>query len=373
MILKEYLIWFHFSIIVLIAFVGFVIPNLLKDNILFGSRFPNEIIQHPDVKDLKKNYKHIYITIFMPFLIILGYFLNNNSSSNIYASMGIIVEVFLMFFIYSIYNWKAKELKKELLTLENINTQKQILTVDTKYSNGKYLISLWWFLPSIIIIIANILILALFYNKIPNQITLYYDLQGTAKQFVVKSILHVLIIPLTSLFIFCTFVGVYFSIKTSKREIDSNRPESSKLKDKLFRLIWSDYSVIICTLLIAWMLFISLHLNGLLVIPTNIFIFFNLGLPFLIMVSAIVLALKTGQSGSKLKLKINESETGLNNVDDDSYWKLGMIYYNPLDPAIMVPKRMGIGWTLNFGRPASFVLIITFVSAAFIIKFLSKN
>ena len=29
-----------------------------------------------------------------------------------------------------------------------------------------------------------------------------------------------------------------------------------------------------------------------------------------------------------------------------------MFYVNPDDPAILVPKRMGIGWTINFGRPA---------------------
>ena len=38
--------------------------------------------------------------------------------------------------------------------------------------------------------------------------------------------------------------------------------------------------------------------------------------------------------------------------DDDSHWKAGLFYVNPDDPAILVPKRLGIGWTINFGRPA---------------------
>ncbi|WP_230854840.1 DUF5808 domain-containing protein [Arthrobacter terrae] len=38
--------------------------------------------------------------------------------------------------------------------------------------------------------------------------------------------------------------------------------------------------------------------------------------------------------------------------DDDSQWIAGLIYNNPEDPWLLVPKRAGIGWTINWGRPA---------------------
>ena len=34
----------------------------------------------------------------------------------------------------------------------------------------------------------------------------------------------------------------------------------------------------------------------------------------------------------------------------DRCWKLGQIYYNPDDPAMLVEKRFGLGYTLNFGH-----------------------
>ncbi len=40
----------------------------------------------------------------------------------------------------------------------------------------------------------------------------------------------------------------------------------------------------------------------------------------------------------------------------DQAWKWGLFYYNPDDPALMVEKRMGIGYTLNFGNRLSWVL-----------------
>jgi uncharacterized membrane protein len=40
----------------------------------------------------------------------------------------------------------------------------------------------------------------------------------------------------------------------------------------------------------------------------------------------------------------------------DDAWK-GIFYSNPDDPALLVPKRFGIGYTLNFGNPWSWVVL----------------
>lgn len=36
---------------------------------------------------------------------------------------------------------------------------------------------------------------------------------------------------------------------------------------------------------------------------------------------------------------------------DDDNWKLGLFYTSRKDPAALVPKRYGWGWTMNFGSP----------------------
>jgi uncharacterized membrane protein len=41
----------------------------------------------------------------------------------------------------------------------------------------------------------------------------------------------------------------------------------------------------------------------------------------------------------------------------DSYWKGGMFYYNPNDPAIFVSKRVGIGLTMNFAHKMTWVVL----------------
>ncbi len=46
---------------------------------------------------------------------------------------------------------------------------------------------------------------------------------------------------------------------------------------------------------------------------------------------------------------------------DDTNWKLRGIYFNPRDPALFVPLRSGMGWTLNFGRPQAVLFLGVFL------------
>jgi len=52
----------------------------------------------------------------------------------------------------------------------------------------------------------------------------------------------------------------------------------------------------------------------------------------------------------------------------DSAWRMaGLVYYNPADAAILVPKRTGLGCTMNFGQPLSWAVLVAiagFVAAS---------
>ena len=45
-------------------------------------------------------------------------------------------------------------------------------------------------------------------------------------------------------------------------------------------------------------------------------------------------------------------------VDNPENYKWGIFYYNKNDTRNVVPKRVrGLGWSLNFARPASYVFM----------------
>ena len=45
----------------------------------------------------------------------------------------------------------------------------------------------------------------------------------------------------------------------------------------------------------------------------------------------------------------------------DTHWRFKALYFNPDDPALFVPVRTGVGWTVNFGRPRAVVFLVIFV------------
>jgi uncharacterized membrane protein len=45
----------------------------------------------------------------------------------------------------------------------------------------------------------------------------------------------------------------------------------------------------------------------------------------------------------------------------ETHWRFRGIYFNPSDPALFVPLRSGIGWTINFGRPQALVFLGLFL------------
>ena len=68
----------------------------------------------------------------------------------------------------------------------------------------------------------------------------------------------------------------------------------------------------------------------------------------------------------------DEQDTGLTHQDDDKYWRGGMFYVNRDDHALMVPRRFGVGWTLNFGNPRVAMLlagVVALIALAITLRF----
>jgi uncharacterized membrane protein len=66
--------------------------------------------------------------------------------------------------------------------------------------------------------------------------------------------------------------------------------------------------------------------------------------------------MRAGQGGARRGMAAAGAPIGDRTAD--AHWIGGLIYFNRTDPALLVEKRMGIGWTLNLGNPWSWVLLI---------------
>jgi uncharacterized membrane protein len=69
-------------------------------------------------------------------------------------------------------------------------------------------------------------------------------------------------------------------------------------------------------------------------------------------------AARAGQGGSRLNGNVRSlARAAGTDRDDDQFWKAGLVYVNRDDPALVVGARFGVGWALNFGNPAAWLLI----------------
>ncbi|MEE6257363.1 DUF1648 domain-containing protein [Plantactinospora sonchi] len=73
----------------------------------------------------------------------------------------------------------------------------------------------------------------------------------------------------------------------------------------------------------------------------------------------IIVGVRTGQGGSRILADEQGTERpDAAHFDDDRYWRfVGLCYVNREDPAILVQKRVGLGWTFNFGNPRSYLVL----------------
>lgn len=104
-------------------------------------------------------------------------------------------------------------------------------------------------------------------------------------------------------------------------------------------------AIMIGVLYLLNLAFSSAGLLPLLHLPAWVFV-----IPFLVFVAGALL----------WSFKVTAEAAGEDTPDE--CWSLGGIYYNPRDPAVFVEKRIGIGYTVNFGNRLSWILLGIFAA-----------
>ncbi len=82
--------------------------------------------------------------------------------------------------------------------------------------------------------------------------------------------------------------------------------------------------------------------------------------PAVIAVAVTAILMWLGQGGSRIRSLQRPEPQASQPVGDrteDRFWKLGVFYFNRDDPSIMVEKRFGIGYTMNFAHPLAWIIL----------------
>lgn len=99
---------------------------------------------------------------------------------------------------------------------------------------------------------------------------------------------------------------------------------------------------------------------------------FNPLAPLLCVVAGMLLAIAGVLYWSYRKISAARETDVSPEPQADTYWKAGLFYYNPGDPAIFVAKRTGIGYTFNFAHKVVWLVLAGILIAAFLPVLLLK-
>ncbi|WP_339259429.1 DUF5808 domain-containing protein [Paenibacillus sp. FSL R5-0713] len=343
-------------------------PYVTRETISFGVTVSQYNYYTPVLRKLRRTFATV--SLIGNGLIVLAclYVLRSANEESTAMITGVCTMIFIVYWsaLHIVFHFKMKKIKETLTTVE----APQRVKIDTTFRQNKLTYSNYWFLVHIAIIVAIAFITILNYNALPNVIPMKYDLQGNVTSSVPKTYLSVLAINLVQLGIIALMMLVNWSIKTSKQQLAPSNPAQFAADHIRFRRKWSLFTIITGLLLTILFAFIQINMfvpNQ--VLLTAISLITSVG----ILLGAILLSLTGRQGGGKIRNHQEDRERSKEQpVNDDDYWKLGFIYFNANDPSFTVEKRYGIGWTINFARPLSWVLVLLIIAIVVLSRVLSQ-
>ncbi|KEI91647.1 DUF1648 domain-containing protein [Clostridium botulinum] len=350
-----------FCNLLLLAF-QIVTPKTTRKDIFLGVRIPEEESEKMGIKNIYRSFVLWNIIISLPVIFLLSFIVYKFNNIGLFVLFTFIY-IFISFLIYLKFNNDVKKLKSNKNWFKN---KKQVIAVDTEFSSenaNKSLISPWWFLIPILIILITIFMNIKAYPNLPNKVATHWDFNGNVNGYQNKSTFLIYQMPLMELFITSIFFLCYKIIGWSKKQISAVNPEESKTRNKLFRRILSIYMTFSAIAMTIFLSIINFQIMKVIDINDKYMMYFSLIFTLSIIIATILLGVKVGQGGSNLKLNYkNDNKNNFINKDDDDHWILGnTIYYNKEDPSLFIEKRFGIGWTINAGRPLGLIVYISLI------------
>lgn len=225
--------------------------------------------------------------------------------------------------------------------------------------------SLAWNVVYVPIVLITLALGLALYPSTPDLVPTHIDFAGNVNQWTPKGPALIAFPLLVEVFMAVCFIFSHWMTIRSKKDVDPARPAISAYAYGAFAraeciLLLVGGSVLTAVLGIVMILmmteFLSMLVTMVLIIVAT-----------LVFVGAtIAFSIVYGQSGSRLVKRLEENGDII--ADNDEHWKAGIFYWNKDDASLILPKRFGVGWTMNWARPAAWVIVggITLASIAFV-------
>lgn len=358
---KAFLIMINVPVILIVFLLGLFLPELSSKDLLFGFRLSHKQRASKEIKNVIKAYRNHYMIIcgVYTFLLILVF----SFFGKYYILFpGLIILVILMEVVYS----RVHRILSNMNSLKGLNNAEgnYIIIGNEKYSKAT---DYYWLLIPFSIALLTLLGGIGAYTSIPIVMPSYLLMGKKSGIWLRKSLTTIYVSVLLQLAIITASYFINRYISRIKLDLGSINTEKYEKIVKIYIKIWSRADVVICSMLCCILMLIGF----------NSVIIINKWAAYLLialLLSAICIVLiaaykATGANGKKLELNMHYikphkavTESAVINRNDETYWKLGNFYFNPRDPNMWIKRTSGRGYDLNYGKPASWLLLSIFMA-----------
>jgi len=340
-------------IFLVIAIFFSIIPFLTRKTESFGVTIPEEVYNEQEVVSIRKSYRNSVVVFGIVFLTLLNvlFFILPSVVFQLYYFLIYIFELTTFFVFYIRGHYRMKRLKENKKWSEG---KKEFVVASLKSTGNQF--SPLWIIYYLIIMLITLWIGIVFYDRIPEKVVIHWDAKFNPNKWVSKTYFLILFPVIMQLFLSVIFFISYYVIIRAREQIDPAKPEESFERVRIFKKIWANFIVFAGFLMLS--IFLFMQISFIVNFSPQFIMVVIFGLTGVIVLASLVISIFVGQGGSRLKLSKEKEDKNIIVRDDDKYWKLGVFYFNPDDPAVFVEKRFGIGWTFNWARPLSWILLL---------------
>ena len=355
---------FTVALVPLTGIMTIVTPFLMRRGEEFAVTVPDTAAHDPYLRRLKRRYALLMATLTAVLTAVgaFGAFTGDAGLALAVLCVGMLLLCIGSYGLMLYFRSKVRSYKKEQGWQASARESVAVVG-DAPVPRA---VSLKWNLLYLPVIAVTLAIGAVGYAQMPDLIPQHMNFQGEVTEYMEKTPFTILAPALIVAFVAACMAFAHWTILRSKRPSNPSAPATSALAYGMFARAQS-------ILLVAGGLALSvlgpvMELSFIGVIGLEQAGVFVVALALVIVVGSIVVSLVYGQGGSRVFSRMAASERLL--ADDDEHWKLGVFYYNPDDASLFLPERFGIGWTMNWARPAvwaimlaGLVLTVAFVAA----------
>lgn len=219
--------------------------------------------------------------------------------------------------------------------------RRQVVTADTSWRTSPVRFPVRWLAPAVVVIAATVLIKVLRHPVLPtghlaarSSFTGYGPVIG-------------------QLYVTTLWTGLLRIIYRSRPDVDAADPALSARQYRRFLVVMARTMLTLVALVDLSVLLSALRRWQIGHFPDVVAV-----LPIAVgLVILSVVTVRAGQGGSRLSGGRRIGPAAVADRDDDRFWKAGLFYVNRDDPAIMVGRRFGVGWTFNFGNRLAWLVL----------------